>query len=61
MVESEAKLVKKDPQSKRYNLVNNEFDQDNLMDHPLTNAKGTIARFAEFSSIVYQSSTEIIY
>ena len=52
---SRAKLVKKDPRSKRYNLVNNEFDQDNLMDHPLTNAKGTVARFAEFSSIVYRT------
>ena len=51
---SRAKLVKKDPQSKRYNLINNEKDQYNLMDHPLTNVKGTIARFAEFSSIVYR-------
>ena len=50
-----AKLVKKDPRSKRYNLVNNEYDQDNLIDHPLTNVKGTIARFAEFSSIVYRA------
>jgi len=52
---SRAKLVKKDPQSKRYNLINNEKDQYNLMDHPLTNVKGTIARFAEFSSIVYKA------
>ena len=36
---SKAKLVEKDPRSKRYNLVNNEYDQDNLIDHPLTNVK----------------------
>ena len=52
---SKAKLVEKDPRSKRYNLVNNKYDQDNLIDHPLTNVKGTIARFAEFSSIVYRA------
>ena len=51
---SKAKLVKKDPKSKRYNLINNELNQNNLIDHPLTNVKGTAARFAEFSSIVYK-------
>tara|TARA_A100001011_G_C14222865_1_gene805237 strand:+ start:79 stop:1023 length:945 start_codon:yes stop_codon:yes gene_type:complete len=48
------KLVKKDPDSKRYNLVNENLQND-LMDHPLTNVKGTTGRFAEFSSIVYRA------
>ena len=52
---SRAKLVKKDPRSKRYNLINNIYDQDNSIEHPLMNVKGTIARFAEFSSIVYKA------
>ena len=48
------RLVKKDPQSKRYNIVNESLRND-LMDHPLTNVKGTAGRFAEFSSIVYRA------
>ena len=52
---TKAKLVKKDPKSKRYNLVSGEHDQKNLLDHPLTNVKETAARFAEFSSIVYRA------
>ena len=52
---SKAKLVKKDPKSKRYNLINDEYNQKSLMDHPLTNVKGTVSRFAEFSSIVYRA------
>ena len=47
-------LVKKDPDSKRYNLINENLQND-LMDHPLTNVKGTAGRFAEFSSIVYRA------
>ena len=47
-------LVKKDPQSKRYNL-NTEIIKQNLLDHPLTNMTGTSSRFAEFSSIVYKA------
>ena len=52
---TKAKLVKKDPRSKRYNLVSGENDHNNLMYHPLTNVQGTVARFAEFSSIVYKA------
>ena len=48
------KLVKKDPDSKRYNLINENLQND-LMDHPLINVKGTAGRFAEFSSIVYRA------
>ena len=47
-------LVKKDPQSKRYNL-NTEIIKQNLLDHPLTNMTGISNRFAEFSSIVYKA------
>ena len=51
---SKAKFIKKDPLSKRYNLVNNE-NNDNYLNHPLTNVQGTAGRFAEFSSIVYKA------
>ena len=52
---TKAKLVKKDPKSKRYNLVSGEHDQKNILDHPLTSVKEIAARFAEFSSIVYRA------
>ncbi len=52
---TKAKLVKKDPKSKRYNLISDQYSQNSLIDHPLTNVKDTVARFAEFSSIVYRA------
>ena len=51
---SKTKFVKKDPLSKRYNLVNNENNED-FLSHPLTNVQGTAGQFAEFSSIVYRA------
>ncbi len=51
---SKAKFIKKDPLSKRYNLVNNE-NNGNFLNHPLTNAKETAGRFAEFSSMIYRA------
>ena len=52
---SKAKFVKKDPLSKRYNLVNEENNNDGYLTHPLTNVQGTAGQFAEFSSIVYRA------
>ncbi len=49
------KFIIKDPKSKRYNLINNDLDPGNLINHPLTNVQGTVAKFAEFSSIVYKA------
>ena len=51
---SKAKFVKKDPLSKRYNLVNEE-NNDGYLNHPLTNVHGTAGQFAEFSSIIYRA------
>ena len=51
---SKAKFVKKDPLSKRYNLVNDENNND-FSNHPLTNVQGTAGQFAEFSSIIYRA------
>ncbi len=51
---SKAKFVKKDPLSKRYNLVNEE-NNDGYLNHPLLNVQGTAGQFAEFSSIVYRA------
>ena len=51
---SKAKFIKKDPLSKRYNLVNQE-DNNNYLNHPLTNVQDTAGQFAEFSSIVYRA------
>ena len=48
------KLVKKDPESKRYNL-NVESIKQNLSEHPLTNMVGMTSRFADFSTIVYKA------
>ncbi len=52
---SKAKFVRKDPLSKRYNLVNEENNNDGYLSHPLTNVQGTAGQFAEFSSIVYRA------
>ena len=51
---SKAKFVKKDPLSKRYNLVSEDKD-DSYLNHPLTNVQGTAGQFAEFSSIIYRA------
>ena len=51
---SKAKFVKKDPFSKRYNLVSEDKD-DSYLNHPLTNVQGTAGQFAEFSSIIYRA------
>ena len=51
---TKAKFVKKDPFSKRYNLVNEE-NNNGYLNHPLTNVKGTAGQFAEFSSIIYRA------
>ncbi len=50
------KFVKKNVSNKRYQLIHDNVAQS-LLDHPLTNVKSTIQRFAEFSSIVYRSLT----
>ena len=50
---SKAKFVKKDPLSKRYNLI--EEANDDFINNPLTNVQGTAGQFAEFSSIIYRS------
>ena len=47
------KFVKKDPLSKRYNLI--EDTNDDFMSNPLTNVQGTAGQFAELSSIIYRS------
>ena len=52
---SKAKFVKKDPFSKRYNLVNGENNSEGFLNHPLTNGQGTASQFAELSSIVYRA------
>ncbi len=49
-----AKFVKKDPENKRYRLVFEKLS-DSLLSHPLTNAKATIEKFTDFSSIIYKS------
>ena len=51
---SKVKFVKKDPLSKRYNLVN-EGNNNGYLNHPLTNVQGTAGQFAEFSSIIYRA------
>ena len=51
---SKAKFVKKDPLSKRYNLVSDE-NNNNYLNNPLTNVQGTAGQFADFSSIVYRA------
>ena len=51
---SKAKFVKKDPFSKRYNLINEENNNGHL-NHPLINVQGTAGKFAEFSSIVFRT------
>ena len=48
-----SEYVKKDPLSKRYNLVNQE--NNSYLNHPLTNVQGTAGQFAEFSSIIYRA------
>ena len=48
------KFVKKDPHSKRYNLVYNQA-KDNLLGHPLTSIEGTAGKFTDFSLMVYKS------
>ena len=50
---SKAKFVKKDPLSKRYNLIDEA--NDDFINNPLTNVQGTAGKFAEFSSIIYRS------
>ena len=50
---SKAKFVKKDPLSKRYNLIDEA--NDDFINNPLTNVQGTAGQFAEFSSIIYRS------
>ena len=52
---SKAKFVRKDPLSKRYNLINEGDNNDGYLTHPLTNVQGTAGQFAEFSSIVYRA------
>ncbi len=52
---SKAKFVKKDPFSKRYNLVNGENNSEGFLNHPLKNVQGTASQFAELSSIVYRA------
>ena len=49
-----AKFVKKNPESKRYHLLQNNLS-DSLLNHPLTNIKATTGRFSKLSSIVYRS------
>ena len=51
---SKAKFVKKNPESKRYHLLQNNLS-DSLLNHPLTNIKATTGRFSKLSSIVYRS------
>ena len=41
---TKAKLVKKDPKSKRYNLISDQYSQNSLIDHPLANIKDTVLR-----------------
>ena len=50
---SKAKFVKKDPLSKRYNLIDEA--NDDFINNPLTNVQGTAGQFSEFSSIIYRS------
>ena len=50
---SKAKFIRKDPLSKRYNLM--EGANDDFLNNPLTNVKGTAGQFAAFSSIIYRS------
>tara|TARA_B100002051_G_scaffold48830_1_gene43502 strand:+ start:887 stop:1822 length:936 start_codon:yes stop_codon:yes gene_type:complete len=52
---SKAKFVKKDPLSKRYNLINDDKNNNSYLNHPLTNVHGTAGQFAAFSSIVYRA------
>ncbi len=52
---SKVKFVKKDPLSKRYNLINDDKNNNSYLNHPLTNVHGTAGQFAEFSSIVYRA------
>ncbi len=51
---SKSDFLKKDPKSKRYNLIHHSKKEE-FLDHPLTNMKGTTGKFFEFSSIVYRS------
>ena len=51
---SKVKFVKKDPLSKRYNLVN-EGNNNGYLNPLLTNVQGTAGQFAEFSSIIYRA------
>ena len=51
---AKSKFVKKNPENKRYHLLHNNLS-DNLLNHPLTNIKGTMGKFSELSSIVYKS------
>ena len=51
---SKAKVVQKDPKSKRYNLVNETYN-NNFSNHPFMGVAGTAGKFAEFSSIVYKA------
>ena len=52
---SKVKFVKKDPLSKRYNLINDDKNNNSYLNHPLTNVHGTAGQFAAFSSIVYRA------
>jgi len=49
-----AKFVKKNLESKRYHLLQDNLS-DSLLHHPLTNIKATTGKFSKLSSIVYKS------
>ena len=51
---TKARLIKKNPESKRYHLLQNNLS-DSLLNHPLTSVKTTTGKFSELSSIVYKS------
>ena len=48
---SKAKIVRKDPKSKRYNLINT---NDSITNNPLTSVSNMANKFSEFSTIVYK-------
>ena len=48
------KFIKKNPENKRYNLVDLELN-DNLLNHPLTNISESSGKFAHFSLMVYRA------
>ena len=49
-----SKFLKKNPENKRYRLLQNNVS-DSSLSHPLTNVKATTGRFSELSLIVYKT------